>query len=199
MRAHGDAEAAKLEDGYPLGMLGHQSQRKSYKTLMNEISAAGALEAPDITVAAFGPIAGGNEEFARLFKEETGGQVNFVLLSHADMLSEMAEMKADVLYLGWKSVFLDPETNLTPFDFIRSIQEGPRKSEFIKLRKIANQAVLNDERVRAYGRIADLIFHEALYLPVSQHDELQALRKGLSFSDAVYRYSPMLSDLQITQ
>lgn len=192
------ATGTLADDVYPLGMLGHQSGRPSYKALLKEAGAVrGALGTKELIVGVFSPVIGGNAEFARIFEEETGTRVTFRQLTHQDLLRQMNDLDADVFYLRWKSPFLDPETSLTPFGFLRAFEHAPRQARFNSLRREATGSVLNEERARKYGEIADLIFSEALYFPVFQWDDVQALRTNLVSSGAVYRYSPMLSEVDI--
>ena len=177
-------------------MLGHASGRPSYRKLVGDKLPPDALAGvKEVTIGVFSFVDGGNKEFAELFERRTGAKVTFVHLSHERMLDELATTRADLVFLKWKSVFLDPETSLTPFQFIEALQTSPKRERFEKLRRQASSGVLNEERAEKYGRIADLIFDEALYLPVLQRDELQAVRRTLSFSGFVYRYSPMFSEL----
>lgn len=185
-----------LQDVYPMGMLGHVSGRASYHELQDAAKGSHAAPMAELQVGIFAPMPEGNEAFARRFEKATGMRVSFIQLNHERLLDELRETQADVVFLIWKSVFLDPETNLTPFDFIRSFVRSPRRARFEALRTQATTAVLNADRARIYGEIADLIFKEALFLPVSQLDEIQALRPNLKFSGAIYRYSPMLSELE---
>ena len=192
------APGAALEDVYPAGMLGHKAKRESFRALLGVSGAAApSLGMKELTVGVFTPVQGGNEEFARRFLKETGVRVTFLQLTHQNMLEELSQLKADVFFLRWKSVFLDPETSLTPFQIVKTFELSPRSKRFATLRREATAGVLNAERADAYGKIADLIFQDALYFPVYQRDELQAVRKNITFSGSIYRYSPMFSELQL--
>lgn len=193
-----EALGTTLLDLYPIGMLGHSASRASFRRLVGERSSADPLPGvKEVTIGVFSFVDGGNKEFAELFERRTGARVSYVKLSHDRMLDELAQTKADLIFLKWKSVFLDPETSLTPFQFIDALNTSSLRSQFETLRRQASAGVLNEERTEKYGRIADLVFDEALYLPVLQRDELQAVRKKIGFSGFVYRYSPMFSELEL--
>lgn len=186
-----------LADVYPVGMLGHAASRASYRKLMTDAKALNAPAFEELRVGVFAPMPEGNDAFARRFETVTGMRVSFIQMNHQRLLDDLRETEADVIFLIWKSTFLDPETNLTPFDFVQSFVRSPRKARFESLRQKATTAVLGSERAGIYGEIADLIFEEALFFPISQIDEIQALRPKLKFSGALYRYSPMLSELEL--
>lgn len=187
-----------LEDVYPRGMLGHRAERRSYKALASAMRAASGKPAlTELTIGIFSPIANSNQDFARLFEKDTGVRVSFLQLTHNDLMQKLSDTKADVFFLRWKSVFLDPETNLTLFQFVSAFELNSRRDQFKALHDKATATVLDTERAEAYGQIADMVFEEALYLPFEQRDDFQAIRKTLRFSDFLYRHSPMFSELEI--
>lgn len=187
-----------LTDVFPRGMLGHDSRRASYRKLLATGTKEDRIsEAKEVRIGVFAPMPEGNEAFARRFEQSTGCRVTFIQLHHERLLEELGTTRADAIFLIWKSTFLDPETNLTPFEFTGTFDRNPHRALFESLRREATTSALNADRAVLYGKIADLIFAEGLFLPSFQLDELQAVRHRLKFSGALYRYSPMLSELEL--
>jgi len=187
-----------LQDVYPMGMLGHDSQRASYRNLLTaETKTEDNPAFQELRIGVFAPMPEGNEAFARRFTKATGKRVTFIRIRHENLVEELRNTRADIIFLIWKNTFLDPETNLTPFEIIGTFARNSHRARFDSLRREATISALNADRAKLYGEIADLIFDEGLYLPLHQLDELQAVRHKLKFSGALYRYSPMLSELEV--
>jgi ABC-type oligopeptide transport system substrate-binding subunit len=140
---------------------------------------------------------GGNEAFASRFEKATGTRISFLQLTNEKLLKNFDAIKVDVFFIKWSSIFPDPEASLTPFQLVKSFELNSRRKEFERLRQEASSSVLYAERAEKYGKIADLIFDEALFLPAYQYDELWAMRKDIGFPGFIYRYSPMFSELEL--
>ena len=186
----------KLSDIYPLGMLAHNSNRASFAKYKKAIESRPKPIKRALRLAHIGPASAFVRSMAEILEKDFKQSVELVPIEFAKIDESLKSGEFDVIAMSFKSIFLDPDTSLTPYDLVRAQDLSSRKAEYSKLRTLGSTAVLDQERIEIYGRLADLIFDEGLFLPISQAVEHQAISKQFKYKKVTYKYTPSFSDLE---
>lgn len=182
-----------LNDIYPRGMLAHQANRTSLVELKKKLHTVDLSDLPkQITIAATGQLVGNTERFLAEIRKISSIKVDAKVLDPSKLITEINKGEFDVLHQIWHSVINEPHSLLIVLKLIKSFDQ--KSSNLI-------QAAVEDfddkSRVKIYSKLADYMFEQALFLPIYQRDHISALRKEFRIKNFFYRYSSMLSEIDL--
>ena len=194
-----DHPGQTLSDFYPKGMLGHRDNRKSYADFIKELEKrAGKISSKEPICVSFHTLLGAEDKFRSEIKLLSGRDVNFLKLPGINALRDWQTYNCDAYFMTWQSVFLDPESAITPLRFLASFSDSDFR-RFSTLSQKANANITDDKRVGYFDQIADVIFNSATYLPIYQPNHVQFLKKPFQLGSSSYRYQPMVSEVNKSQ
>jgi hypothetical protein len=176
-------------------MIAHHDGRPSLKRLRNELVKAPLPSKSAKICVNFHTMVGAESKFHEAILKKSGHDVVFTRSPFVDAVKEWQSYECDAFFMTWQSVFLDPEAGLVVFRILAPFNSAKAAARFQSLSDAASSESATSARTKLYSQIADLIFEEAVALPVYQPDHVEFLGRGYARGNSVYRYQQMISEI----